>query len=56
MILLIAVLLLICVHWIGWMFRLRRVDKLTASLPMPPSKPLIGHSALFLGNNQRMYG
>ncbi|CAG9564691.1 unnamed protein product [Danaus chrysippus] len=30
----------------------RRIEKFTASLPMPPSLPIIGHATLFLGNTE----
>nr|XP_032519176.1 cytochrome P450 4g15-like [Danaus plexippus plexippus] len=54
MIIFLMVVFLFCMYWLFWMSNTRRIEKFTASLPMPPSLPVIGHAALFLGNTEKI--
>lgn len=55
MIILVCGLLAICIYWMFWNARAQRMDKMTASLPMPRALPVIGNGALFMGDTEREY-
>lgn len=40
--------------WLYWSAQAKRMDRMTASLPSPPSVPVLGHALSFIGNAESM--
>nr|XP_034834378.1 LOW QUALITY PROTEIN: cytochrome P450 4V2-like [Maniola hyperantus] len=54
MIIVVAVSLILCCYWAYWAASWRKLDRLTAKLPVPPALPIIGHATLFVGNTEKI--
>ncbi|KPI96980.1 Cytochrome P450 4c3 [Papilio xuthus] len=54
MIILLLILVLVCCYWAYWSVEARRLDRATATLPGPPTLPLLGNATLFIGNSEKI--
>ncbi|XP_072944854.1 cytochrome P450 4c3-like [Epargyreus clarus] len=52
-ILLVVVVILLC-YWLWWSASAQRLDRATATLPVPPTLPVIGNAMLFIGDTQKI--
>ncbi|KAJ0174626.1 hypothetical protein K1T71_009734 [Dendrolimus kikuchii] len=43
-----------CLFWVCWAIKSQRMDKMTSSLPVPPTLPLLGNAALFVGDTPKI--
>ncbi|CAH2043702.1 unnamed protein product, partial [Iphiclides podalirius] len=43
-----------CCYWLYWRAGANRLDSATASLPVPPSLPLLGNAMLFIGDAEKI--
>ncbi|XP_063829101.1 cytochrome P450 4c3-like [Ostrinia nubilalis] len=54
MIILLLVLAVAGAYWLHWARRAQRLDRMTTSLPGPPTLPLLGNAMLFIGDSEKM--
>ncbi|CAG4942456.1 unnamed protein product [Parnassius apollo] len=54
MIILVVLVMILCIYLAYWKAYAKRLDRATASLPVPPSLPVLGNAMIFLGDGEKL--
>ncbi|XP_012550688.1 cytochrome P450 4c3 isoform X2 [Bombyx mori] len=54
MIILLLLFFVASLYWLYWTNKSKRMNKMTASLPVPPTLPILGNATLFIGDTQKI--